>query len=449
MKQNTISSVTRKIGFKPFIIVLLLLLFLIPIGLIKSLVRDRNHYFKEAAASILMPKGGEPNLEGIVLAVPYVETTETRNADGSLSYEEYTHYIVSVPESMKLNTTVEPEYLTRGIFEVPVFSCSVAAEGVFSALEFSRLRIQEDQLQWSDALLLLGISNKKNFTQSPLVTVDGKTLDMSLSAPYESSPFSNTVFYTLGESFARDGFSYKMDIALQGGNALSMTPVAVDNSFSVSSSWPTPGFSGGWLPAERHISEDGFDASWQIAGLSTRYPRTWLSTQQAASADVSESIEIGFVTPVDNYQKTERSVKYALLFLIIPFLAIFIFEVFTKTRIHPVQYGLIGLADVIFYLLLLSISEHLSFITTYWIASAAVSALMFLYAAAIFKKVRWGGFFAGVQAIAYIFLFGTLQAEDYALLIGSLGLFFVVGLLMVLTRKVDWYAGTVQDGENE
>ena len=159
-----------------------------------------------------------------------------------------------------------------------------------------------------------------------------------------------------------------------------------------------------------------------------------------SDADTAETIQIDFVTPVDNYQKTERSIKYALLFLIIPFITIFIFEIFTHVKIHPVQYCLIGLADVIFYLLLLSVSEHIPFGTTYWISSAAVSFLLLFYASAIFKKPKWGTCFALVQMTSYIFLFGTLQAEDYALLIGSLGLFFVVTLLMVLTRKIDWYA---------
>jgi len=439
MNPLKLEGFTRKLGIKPFIILVMVLLFLIPVNMIDSLIQDRNFYFKEASDSILQPKGGEPNLEGLAIAVPYTVFTEKKDAQGLTTYDKLTYYIVSVPETLTINTNVEPEYLKRGIFEVPVFNCTVNAEGAFSPVEYEHYNIDEDLIQWDNALLLLGISNKKSFTQTPLITADASPLSLSLLSPYESSPFSNTVFYDVPSEFARKGFSYSMSIDVQGGNALHITPLASNNSFSVTSSWITPGFSGGWLPQERTITEDGFSAQWNIAGLSTSYPKTWLSYRTGGDLSSAEQVDISFLTPVDNYQKAERSVKYALLFLIIPFLAIFIFEVFTKIQIHPVQYCLIGLADVIFYLLLLSVSEHLSFVVTYWIASAAVSLLMLFYASAIFKKLKWSGFFAVVQFVSYIFLFGTLQAEDYALLIGSLGLFFVVVLLMVLTRKIDWY----------
>ena len=146
-----------------------------------------------------------------------------------------------------------------------------------------------------------------------------------------------------------------------------------------------------------------------------------------------------FFQSVDNYQKAMRSAKYSILFLLIPFIALLVFEVFSKVKIHPIQYALIGLANVVFYLLLLSISEHIPFNATYWIASAAISALMLFYGTAIFNKIAYGVFFAAVNFICYIFLFGTLQAEDYALLLGSVGIFAVVAALMILTRKIDWY----------
>lgn len=444
MKERRFEGITKKIGAKPFIILIMVLIFLIPVSFIKSLVRDRSYYYKDAVSTILQPKGGEPHLEGLLLAIPYTSKTETTDNQGKTSIEEKTNYIITVPESYNLQTTVKPEYLSRGIFEVPVFNCSVLVQGDFTPIEYVHYNIDEKTIDWQNAMLLLGVSNKKSFTQTPLVQVDNKNLTMSLLSPSNSSPFTNTIFYDLPKNFLKDGFSYTINIELQGGKALHITPLATNNSFSVSSSWATPGFTGGWLPEERNISDNGFSALWNIAGLSTNIPKTWLSTKSMSFQNY-EKVNIAFFTPVDNYQKTERSVKYALLFLIIPFFAIFVFEVFTKIHIHPVQYCLIGLENVIFYLLILSISEHFSFVLTYWIASISVSLVMFLYAAAIFKKIRWGGFFALVQIISYTFLFGTLQSEDYALLIGSLGLFFVVALLMLLTRKVDWYGTFIEE----
>lgn len=227
---------------------------------------------------------------------------------------------------------------------------------------------------------------------------------------------------------------------IQGGNSLSILPIASDNHFQLTSNWPAPSFSGGWLPTQRNISADGFSAEWNIAGLSTVFPKSWIAAENhGIQTAAAEAVTAAFITPVDNYQKTMRSVKYALLFLIIPFLTVFIFEIFTRIRIHPVQYCLIGLADVLFYLLLLAVSEHLPFSVTYWISAAAVCAATFGYTTAIFRQVKWGALFVAVQAASYIFLFGTLQAEDYALLIGTIGLFCVTIILMILTRRIDWY----------
>ncbi len=452
-KRRQLVQAMDRLGAKPFIILVLVLLFLIPINMIQSLVRDREHYREQAVLSVLVPKGGEPRLEGILVAIPYnhVESYTYKDANNQerLAQRISTRYLFSVPQTMDFSTRVEPEYLTRGIFDVPVFVCEVDFSGDFSAAAYEHLKIGEDAIRWDEAVLLFGIANKKSLTALPTVTVAGRQLEQSLTAPV-ASPFEGALCYDLPADVAKTGFSYQLAARIQGGESLSVVPLATDNSLFMESSWSTPGFGGGWLPTERNLTGDGFTARWSIPGLSTVYPKTWVVTEAEGHGDRgrrSEAVEVSFVTPVDSYQKTSRSVKYAVLFLIIPFLAIFIFEVFTRVCIHPIQYCLIGLADVIFYLLLLSVSEHLNFSLTYWISSAAVSFLTLFYAAAIFGRLKWGLLFAAVQFISYIFLFGTLQAEDYALLIGTLGLFFVVVVLMVLTRRIDWYSvGSGKDG---
>lgn len=455
MDKNKLLNSAGKIGVKPFIILVLVLIFLIPLHMLDSLVDDRKSYQRDAVRSILEPKGGAPVIEGFVIAVPFKKTVDVWE-NGVKRSEQKTCYIVCVPETWNMRFSAKPEYLTRGIFKAPIFSGTVHSDGNFPAVDYSYNKIDERDIVWNECILMLGISNKKNLTKLPVITANGMPLEMSLISPENASPFSNTVFYNLPAEYCKKGFAFTAETEIQGGQYFAVMPIAADNTFSVESTWPTPGFSGGWLPTERSISDAGFSAVWNIAGLSTAFPKEWIASEKKdapvssvqkynkksydSDADTAETIQIDFVTPVDNYQKTERSIKYALLFLIIPFITIFIFEIFTHVKIHPVQYCLIGLADVIFYLLLLSVSEHIPFGTTYWISSAAVSFLLLFYASAIFKKPKWGACFALVQMTSYIFLFGTLQAEDYALLIGSLGLFFVVTLLMVLTRKIDWYA---------
>ena len=429
---------------KLIVICALVLLFLIPLHLVKSLVRDRERYRDEAVSSVLEPLGGKPVFEGFGVAVPYEETVEAVASDGKIHTQIVRRWMLAFPDLWDFSTEVSPFFLTRGIFEIPVFSCGTASSGRFSSVASLAARIQEDAVFWDEALFCMGVSNKKNLTALPEVRADGVLLVPSVEAP-EIPIFTGTLFYTLPAEAARNGFDFSVDAALQGGELLSLCPVAADNHFQISSSWTAPGFSGGWLPVSRSVSNEGFSAEWSVAGFSTVFPRILYGPElsERGSGELrrsSESVCVSFITPVDHYQKTMRSVKYAALFLIIPFLAVLILEIFTAVRIHPVQYGLIGFADVVFYLLLLAVSEHLAFSATYWLSAGVVCLLTFFYAAAIFRQLKWGALFAAVQLVMYVFLFGTLQTEDYALLIGTLGLLGIVILLMALTRRVDWYA---------
>lgn len=460
MEKDIVLNEAKKIGVKPLFIFVLVLLFLIPLFMLKSLVRDRKRYQQTAVASILEPKGGEPHIEGFALALPYTETKTVENNSRERYNETKTFYIIATPETWNAKANVEIQSLTRGIFKVPVFQTDIISHCVFSPFDLKEFNIPEHAIQFDECVLMLGIANKKNLTRAPDVFIDGKKITALSSTVEAASPFSNAIFYRIPSALLKNGFSLESQVHIQGGAALHFMPFAESNVFEISSTWKTPAFKGSWLPNERTISNEGFSARYEIAGLSTPFPRMWNTAKQENKAiapdsfndriydeyasyepnvHASESFFVEFLTSVDNYQKTERSVKYAILFLIIPFLAIFIFEIFSGEKIHPVQYCLIGLADIVFYALLLSLSEHFSFEASYFIGATAVCILVFFYASAIFKKIKWGAFFLLVHAISYLFLFGTLQAEDFALLIGSIGLFFVVALLMVLTHRVNWY----------
>lgn len=434
MKKANLSESTVKL----ILVSVLVIMFLIPISLIKGLVSDRKYYQGDAVSSIVTPMGGTPEFQGIVIAVPFKIYKDVYN-DKTKEYAKTEcgiDYIVFVPDSYSLDINANPYYLTRGIFKVPVFNGDVKMSAQFKNFDCSHFKIAEKDIMMEDSILIIGLKNTKNLTSQPKIKINGKELLMS-SIDYNSvSPFDTSIFFNLSNVDMTKVLDLSGTIAFQGGKEIRIMPIGTDNNFKMTSSWKSPGFTGGWLPNERDISDDGFTALWNIAGLSTVYSKSWMSGKIVKTP---ESVNISFVTPVDAYKKTERSVKYALLFLIIPFIALLVSEIFSKIRIHPVQYCLIGFANVVFYLLLLSISEHISFDITYMICSLSVCFVMFLYAMAIFKNAKWGGLLSAVQFVSFIFLYGTLQAEDYALLIGSIGLFIVVSLLMFITRKIDWY----------
>lgn len=442
---------TGKIDFitsKPFIIAALLLLMLIPLSFIKSLVADRSFYRSEAIDSISMPIGGKPQIQGIFIALPYWEETSRETFSGGIKNVEIIRskkYLLTAPTDYQIKTDVKPYFLSRGIFKVPAFTADIKTELEFSPVDFKQFSIDENMFLKDECILLLGISSTKILTELPNFSYKDSILKQSELKLSEISPFSETIFYTLPEEAFNSNFVISSQFTIQGSERIDIVPIATNNEFEMTSSWKSPSFSGGWLPSDRTINDNGFSANWKIPGLSTVFSHAWKIDSSNFdfhndSWSKSNSVRTELILPVDNYQKTTRSVKYGILFLLVPFIALFLCELFLKIKVHPIQYCLIGIADILFYLLLLSISEHLSFWTSYFISAAAVCLSTLFYTSGVFKNFKWGLILSGIQLISYIFLFGTLQAEDYALLIGSIGLFVVVVLLMALTRKIDWYA---------
>ena len=434
-------------NFNPLIklgvILALVLVFLIPIGMIDSLISDRKSTQEEAFKSITEPIGGEAEIEGLVIAVPYNIYEEKLAADGKTLKREViaTKYMIFAPDSYNLDLSVTTEDRNRGIFKFPIFNGTLTVNAQFDNFDYSDFNTVPEDVVPKDAVLILGFSGMKNLNSQPKFEINGKELSSSRVKDNSISPFSVSFYYKLSDADIDLNNTLKLtgSVDFRGAKNIRIVPIAPNNRIAMKSNWPHPSFDkeSGFLPKERKVTKEGFTASWEIPGFNTVYPKSWSSESKFYPA--SSSINVDFIITVDAYKKTERSVKYAILFLLIPFMALFVSEILSKIRIHPIQYCLIGLADVIFYLLLLSISEHISFDLTYWICSICVSLSTLFYAAAIFKKIKWGGILSGVQFVSYIFLFVILQSESYALLMGSIGLFLTVVFLMFITRKVDWY----------
>ena len=424
-----------KSGIKMIIIFVLILLFLIPLALIKDLIRDRRNYQQNAVSSIISPLGGKTEIQGAVVSVPYKVRSETIDSRGVKHVDTSIKYVLFAPDVCSLDIRVDPYYLSRGIFKVPVFQGEISFDISFNGFDCSHYKISEEDMLLDEAVFMLGFAGPKSLSAQPVVKA-GETDLLISPVKYDSiSPFATTVCFNMPKIVANEKVRFTGLLKFQGGEEIKIQPVAGDNEIKMTSSWTSPSFSGGWLPSSRNVGEDGFQAAWNIAGLSTAFPKSWKSGSEIKG----ESFQVSFITPVDTYKKMMRSIKYALLFLLVPFVSIFICELFSNVRVHPVQYCLVGLADVMFYLLLLSISEHLTFNVSYFVSAVSVCAATLLYSACIFGRIKWGLLLSGIQMISYVFLYGTLQAEDYALLIGSIGLFMVIILLMFITRKIDWY----------
>ena len=446
---KNIYNVSKTFGFKIFTILILGLLLLIPMTFIDSVVRDRKNYQAEAVSSIIEPIGGAANIEGLIIAIPYMKKI--------ISEKETTYkreYIFYMPNGYNISGDVEINLLKRGIFKVPILNSTLNIKGKFDKYNSNLYNLDENDstILFDEAIMIFGIGNKKNLLKLPKIIVNGneeleyyqKTIKINLNM------FRNIFLFNISKEKIFNGFEFETNIDIQGGNSLIINPMAADNYFNITSKWNDPSFTGGFLPTKREISKNGFNAEWNIASFNTSYNKYWTSEEfnenneyEFENNKSQNNVIISFLLLNDNYQKILRSVKYSILFIFIPFFVLFLCEVISKKRIHPVQYILIGISNAIFYLLLLAISEHINFNISYLISAIMVILLTSAYIGCIIKSKKYILSMAIVEILIYIFLFGILQLTDYALLMGTLGLFIVIAAGMYFSRNVDWY------GEND
>ena len=444
---KNIYNVSKTFGFKIFTILILGLFLLIPMTFIDSVVRDRKNYQSEAVDSIIEPIGGEANIEGLIMAIPYLKKVIYENTK-EITYKR--EYIFYMPNSYNIFGNVEISLLKRGIFKVPVLNSTLNIKGKFDKYnsDLYNLNEKDAEILFDEAIIIFGIGNKKNLLKLPKIIINEneelkyyeKTVKINLPM------FSNIFLFNISKEKLFNGFEFETSIDIQGGNSLIINPMASDNYFNISSKWRDPSFTGGFLPTKRELSKNGFNAEWNIASFNTSYNKYWTSEEKDKNNEYefkdnqnANNVIISFLLLNDNYQKILRSVKYSILFIFIPFFVLFLCEVISKKRIHPVQYILIGISNAIFYLLLLAISEHINFNLSYLISAIMVVLLTSMYIGYIIKSKKYILSMAIVEILIYIFLFGILQLTDYALLMGTLGLFIVIAAGMYFSRNVDWY----------
>ncbi len=245
----------------------------------------------------------------------------------------------------------------------------------------------------------------------------------------------------VGVAEATERFKFSFPLSLNGSLGLYLTPFGQQTVVEIRSDYGHPSFQGNWLPTERSVSATDFQAKWSIPFLGRNYPQAWRAEAKMNEAVDGSRFGVELVHPVDHYRMAERSVKYAFLFILLPFAAVWLIEVLVGVRVHPIQYLMLGGALCLFYLLELSLSEHIGFPLAYALASISIIALVAAYSVAVLHRLRLALLLAAGVASLYVYLYVLLMNEDFALLIGSLGLFAILAGIMYATRRVDWYKG--------
>ena len=412
------------------------ILLLIPVSAIKDLMREREYRRDDAKTQVINQWGGWQHIAGPVLAVPVEEEYEEHFADRK-EVGILRHYLYILPDSLSMSGEIESQIREKGIFEIELYSGEFLIDGTFSKPDDPLWNLENGKILWEEARLILGLGDVKGLSQSVDLSWNGIKSDFqggtSGTELFPAGISSSTPFHD------SDRAVFNLKVNLKGGGSINFFPMGGETTVAVDSDWISPGFSGSFIPTKRELDDNGFSAQWDIQSLARNYPQHWLDDEVTWNEIYQSNFGIDFLTPIDGYFKSHRAIKYSMLFMFLPFITLFLFEIFAAGKLHPFQYIMIGLTVCMFFLLLLTLSEHMNFNYAYITAGIASAALISFYTGAVFKSIAKGGIMAIINGLLYLYLYMALASEDYALLIGSLGLFVILTGIMVFTRRINWY----------
>lgn len=416
---------------KGIITALLILVMMIPTFFISNIVSERKSRQQEVVAEVSNKWATAQTVSGYFLYIPY--EIPVKDVNGKISAEQ--RELIILPETATVQSVMQPEVRPRSIYKVLLYKSKNHLTGEFR-LQWPK-ELDAALVHWQDAKICMTIDDIKGIEEKLTTQLNGQSLELSPGLPTTAlgkSGLSASLNWTGAPTDSV--IAFRSDLALKGSEQLHFLPLAGNSQFEVKSTWPSPSFDGNYLPGTREVNDSGFLAKWSFNKANLPF-----ATHLQSIGFEPEKFAFGvtMVQPADQYAKTERSVKYAILFIGLTFSLFFIIELLQKKPFHPVQYVMVGIALSIFYTLLLSIGEFIPFDYAYLIAATAVVLLISLYAKAHFKSTRTAFIFGTVLTCLYVFTFVLVRLEDTALLIGSIGLFCILALAMYFSRQVNWY----------
>jgi len=417
----------------------LLLALMLPLGMTHAVVSERAGRRDEAAREISEVWGGAQTLAGPVLEIPYRYTT----TDSKGQRQQHLTRLFLLPASLDVEGTVTPETRARGLFAVVVYEARLRARGRFPRPDLSQIRPAPEEVLWQDAVISVGIADPKGIAGNVELTLGGQRLAVTPGVSGGDLFASGLQAAARGLTAETGAVPFELSIDLRGTRELRVVPAGNDTAVRLASSWAHPSFVGSPLPRTRSIEDAGFKAAWRLPYFGRGYPPQWTAVSnqggQLRAQAAASAFGVALVQPVDIYQQSERAVKYAALFIVLTFVIAFVWEIGSGVLVHPIQYLFVGFAMCVFYLLLVSLAEHVRFDPAYSGAAAATIALIAWYWSWVLRGSRHGVIMAGALTVLYSYLYLLLRLEDFALLAGSIGLFLVLGVLMFVTRRVNWY----------
>jgi inner membrane protein len=425
----------RSMGLKLLVIGAVTGVILIALAMVNSTISDRQQFRDEAVKSIEASSAGPQTIIGPVLVQPYTQTTVTLEdtEKGTKKPVEHVSHLAatSFPHTLDVRGDLKPSERRHGLYTVPVYEFAGHLKGSVEIVQPQTT----GRVEWGEPYLAMSVEDVRGIVGTPAVVIDGRPETMFQGAEATMRWQPNLRVPLHGRKELNGQIDFDIDMTLAGAEQLSVAPVGDSNHVELTSSWRSPLFAGQFLPRAREVGANGFTAAWDVSSLATG-TQTQMDNKDAKSID---SMNVSLLTPIDPYKLSDRATKYGILFVVLTFGGFFLFEMLKHLPIHPVQYLLVGFGVAIFFLLLVSFSEHMPFGVAYFLASAACIALLTFYLCYVLRSITRGIGFGAMLTTFYTAVYGLLISEDNALILGSLLMFAVLAIVMVVTRKIDWY----------
>ena len=440
----------------------LIIILLIPSEWIQDMIVERQQRAGQVIQEVADKWSGSQTISGPIMVIPYRKQEIIDHGKDGKEIKEHVEKAFFLPEQLDVTGNVKPEILHRGIFDAVVYESGLQIKSSFNKPDFKNLSIPEEMVLWNGAYMIFGITDLRGISDNPAFLVSEKTftpepsnnIGVSIRSSRSENPgylseekrsvVSSSGIITKLNWMDADSFNGNVNIKLKlkGSHRLDFVPVGKTTTVKLEGLWADPSFDGEFLPTEREISEEGFTAAWKVLHFNRPFSQQWTeSNQELNGADFGVKLLI----PVDQYQKSIRTSKYGVLVILLTFIALFLVEITQKVRIHPFQYILIGAALIIYYTLLLSFSEHIGYNFAYVVSSIATVMLISIYATTFLPSKGLVFLFSLLLIIFYLFIFIIILQQDFSLLLGSIGSFVIVSLLMYFSRKISWYRQSVQE----
>ncbi len=432
----------NQLGTKFAFVLFLFVLLQIPLSMVTGLISERSYRQDEVRNDIACSSSGEQRIIGPFIMVNY---TETSYRDDKVQIKERRKFLLPSTFDMSANLDSFEKY--RGIYRARLYKAQVALKGTFDADDLAALQ----GLDIDNMSLVVGIEDSRGLIRLDDMTIASADIEVAPGTGLDQLPQGFHSALTLADLNPAQPLAFDLNFLLQGMGQLQVTPIGSQTTVELSSTWAHPSFIGDYLPVSSEVSEDGFNAQWASNNFSTNIAQLFqscLSSNHACHELEQRQMGVDLIDPVDHYLKSHRAVNYSLLVITLVFASFFLLELFQARPVHPVQYGFIGLALALFYLLLISMSEHLGFNWAYVVSAVASTGLLSVYVSGMLSNTKHGAIFGVCLLTLYGLLFGLLQAESYALVMGTLLCFAILSFTMVITRNIDWYARNKKEEES-